>query len=62
MKVDNWFEGLTLELEMLHGAANINNSPNAFYARAILYEPNTNIRHYQKLVKIAFEEEDRLDL
>ena len=62
MRVYNWFKGLTLELEMLHGAANIDRQPNTFYARAILYEPNTNIRHYQKLIVISFEEEDKLDI
>ena len=61
MKIQNWFNGQTLEFDMLHGAMNVEHSPNSFYARAIIYDPVTQIRSYQKLIAIHFEEEDKLD-
>lgn len=60
-KIDNWYKGLTLEFEMLHGARNVDHVPNTFYARAILVDPDTKIRYYQKLVTINFEEKDKLE-
>jgi hypothetical protein len=60
--ISNWHNNLTLELEMLEGYRNINHSPASLYARAILVDPDTHIRYYQKLVTIHFTEEDKIDI
>jgi hypothetical protein len=61
MKVDNWYNGQTLEFEMLHGAANVEHNPNSFYVRVILVDPISKIRSYQKLVVVHFDDDDRLE-
>lgn len=59
--VDNWYEGLTLEVEMLNGAYNPDDKPASLYVRVILVDPITRVRKYQKAVKISFKEEDLLE-
>jgi hypothetical protein len=60
-KRDNWHEGQTVELEVMH-SYNISDKPNSLYVRAIIYDPVTKIRSYQKLVKIDFTNKDKVNI
>lgn len=61
IKFPEWFNNETLELEIMNSVPNINNTPSAFNMRAILVDPLTKIRSYQKLILVKFEEVDKLD-
>lgn len=59
--INDWHNRLSLELEMLEGYKNIDKAPPSLYVRAILIEPDTKIRHYQKLITVHFNDEDKLE-
>jgi hypothetical protein len=61
MSIINWEKNLSLELEMLEGYRNCDKSPASFYARAVLVDPETRVRYYQKLVTVHFNEEDKIN-